>query len=184
MENLSDEKLIELILSGKKNAFGVLIDRYEEKILRYARKFLFDTNKAEDLTQEVFIKVYVNIASFDLNKRFSPWIYRIAHNCFINEIIKNKQQPLLIIDTDVFLPQLIFKETPENNLLDKEFKEHIENCLQKINIKHREVLIVHYLEGLSYQEISDILRIPSNVVGVRIYRAKKAIKNIINKDYE
>ncbi len=108
MENLNDENLVELVQKGDIEMFGSLVERYEQKMLRYAGRFLFDHDNAQDAVQEVFIKAYTNIASFDLTKRFSPWLYRIAHNYFINEIKKKGREPIMSFDADIFLPKLFF----------------------------------------------------------------------------
>ena len=87
----TDEEIAKRVQGGDVDSFGVLIERYEEKIARYARKFLMRGEDVKDIVQEVFIKAYVNIQSFDTRQRFSPWIYRIAHNEFINAIKKKLQ---------------------------------------------------------------------------------------------
>ena len=83
---LTDEEIAEMIQKGNSKFFESLIKRYEAKMTRYARKFLSNYHDIEDLVQNIFIKVYVNIKSFNTSRKFSPWIYRIAHNEFINAI--------------------------------------------------------------------------------------------------
>ncbi len=89
MPEQSDEAIVREVQQGGSNLFGLLVERYEKKMLRYARKFLLGGEDAEDLAQEVFLKAYTNIQSFDSRRRFSPWLYRIAHNEFVNAIKKN-----------------------------------------------------------------------------------------------
>ena len=179
MENLNDENLVALVQNGDIETFGSLVERYEQKMLRYAGKFLFDHDNAQDVVQEVFITAYTNIASFDLTKRFSPWLYRIAHNYFINEIKKKSREPIMSFDADIFLPKLFFNNDPEKDILDKELKELLDLCINKINSKYKEVLILYYFEGLSYREIADILHIPLSAVGIRLNRGKKAMQKIV-----
>ena len=85
---LSDEELAKLVADGDSDKFGVLMERYQAKLFRYGKKFLSDSDNIEDVVQDVFIKTYQNIKSFDTTQRFSPWIYRIAHNTYINAIKK------------------------------------------------------------------------------------------------
>ena len=80
LENLSDEEIAQKVQANDTDAFGVLVFRYEDKMLRYARRFLFDYHDSEDVVQNVFIKAFTNINSFDYKRKFSPWLYRIAHN--------------------------------------------------------------------------------------------------------
>ena len=96
----TDEEIALLIQQGSEEAFSVVMDRYSQKLLRYGRKFLSNPENIEDIVQDVFIKVYQNIKSFDGDKKFSPWIYRIAHNCFVNHIRDTAKEPLLFFDFD------------------------------------------------------------------------------------
>ena len=88
MTEQTDEQIAQAVQKGDSSAFGLLVERYEPKLLRYAKKFLFDYEDGKDIVQEVFIKAYSNIQSFDSGRSFSSWIYRIAHNEFINAIRK------------------------------------------------------------------------------------------------
>ncbi len=92
---LTDEEIVSMIRSGETDSFGILVERYEAKMKRYARKFLFGYEDTEDLIQQVFVKAYVNIRSFDTTRKFSSWLYRIAHNEFINAIRKKKKNRCL-----------------------------------------------------------------------------------------
>ena len=94
MEEVTDEAITKRVQQGDVEAFALLMDRYEKKITRYARKFLSQPDDVKDIVQDVFVKVYVNIKSFDVKRRFSPWIYRIAHNEFVNALKKNKASKL------------------------------------------------------------------------------------------
>ena len=171
----SDEQLASQVQKGDTQAFGVLVERYQAKMLRYARKFLL-ADSSEDAVQEVFIKVYQNINSFDTGQRFSPWIYRIAHNEFINHLKKSGREQLSFFDPDTFFPHPIAKETAEGATERNEAKKTVIAGLDKLDIKYREALVLFYLEELSYKEISDVLKIPVATVGVRIKRAKEALK--------
>lgn len=177
---MTDEEIVKLVQKGDNESFGILIERYEAKMLRYAHKFLFNKENAEDLVQEIFIKSYTNIESFNLEMKFSSWLYRIAHNCFINEIKKKSREPYFYyIDADLLLPKLFTKDRADTEILDNELKEIVDSCIDKISSKYREIIILFFYEELSYKEISDILHIPVSVVGIRLNRAKKAMKKIV-----
>ena len=182
MENsvpeLNDEQLALAVQKGDADSFGKLVERYRAKMLRYANKFLL-ADSSEDAVQEVFIKTYQNIKSFDTSQRFSPWLYRIAHNEFINHIKKNTREQLSFFDPDTFFPHPIAKENAESETESGFAKQLVETSLAKLDAKYREVLVLFYLEELSYKEISDILKIPIATVGVRIKRAKEALKMFI-----
>lgn len=181
MVDLTDEEIALKVQSGMVEPFGILVGRYEEKIKRYGRKFLSGYEDVEDVVQEVFIKTYANIQSFDASKKFSPWIYRIAHNEFINQIKKKKREPLPLFNPDSIFPNLFSKERVDGESEKKEMREFIDKCLDKLKPKYREILTLFYLEELSYQEISDILHIPVSTIGVRLKRAKSLLKLVCNK---
>ncbi len=178
---LTDEQVVRIVQSGKAESFGILVKRYQAKMLRYARRFLFNYHDIEDLVQEVFIKAYTNIQSFDASRKFSAWLYRIAHNQFVNAIKKKGKEPMPFFDLDVLLPRLISKDGAEKKTNQREIRQMIERSLDKLDFKYREPLILYYFEGLTYREIADVLRIPVATVGVRLKRGRKMIKSFCQK---
>lgn len=178
MEQETDEAIALRVQEGTPDAFGELVERYEDKLMRYARKFLRDPDDAKDIVQDVFIKAYENIQSFDAARRFSPWIYRIAHNEFVNEIKKRSKGPLFGIDFDLVFPHLTAGETADSAALERDMKEILEQFLDELDPKYREPLILYYLEGLSYKDMADVLRIPVSTVGVRLARGKSMLQKI------
>ncbi|MBT9175577.1 MAG: ECF RNA polymerase sigma factor SigW [candidate division WS2 bacterium] len=174
----SDEEIAKAVQIGDVSAFEVLIHRYEEKINRYIMRILPDYEEAQDLLQETFMKVYVNINSFDIKRRFSPWIYRIAHNEVINRVRKKNREMISPFDLDTFLPISLKEEEMNKADYIKLAPAELDRCLEKLEVKYREPLLFFYIEELSYNDISDILRIPVSTVGVRIKRGKDMLKKI------
>lgn len=185
MTVMSDQEIALLVQNGKKDAYGLLIERYEDKIFRYGRRFLLDTNDIVDIVQDVFIKAYININEYDCSRSFSSWIYRIAHNEYINKIKKKKSVPFSFFEWngDLFFPHPVANEKADAWANEKFDKEMVEKILQDLAPKYREIIILSFFEELSYQEISDILRIPISTVGVRLRRAKATLKKIYEKQY-
>lgn len=178
MEELSDEAIAAQVQAGEVEAFGQLLLRYEAKMLRYASKFLIDGEDAADVVQTVFLKAYTNIQSFDAGRKFSSWLYRIAHNEFVNIVAKRSRQPFNLVSLDEVLPHPFASERADTELERNELQKRMELCLQKLDAKYREVLVLYYYQELSYTEIADVLHIPVSTVGVRLTRAKKAISNL------
>jgi RNA polymerase sigma-70 factor (ECF subfamily) len=175
-----DEEIVSLVQSDRVELFGVLMQRYEAKIKRYARKFFSNKEDINDVVQEVFIKAYKNIESFDTKKKFSPWLYRIAHNEFINAL-KKKKVVLPLLDLDTFFPHFNKPEDIREKIDRKIDYELIEKCLDGLDFKYREAIVLHYFEGMSYREIAEVMQIPVSTVGIRIKRAKESIKSICEK---
>ncbi|MDR3570777.1 MAG: RNA polymerase sigma factor [Candidatus Pacebacteria bacterium] len=181
MTNETDEMIAARVQNGDVESFSALVERYEDKLTRYARKFLRDPDDAKDIIQEVFIKAFENIQSFDATRRFSPWIYRIAHNEFVNAIKKRARGPVLGIDFDVVFPHLAATDTADDTALERDTKELLEQCLDELEPKYREPLVLYYYEGVSYKDMADILRIPMSTVGVRLARGKAQLRKVAAK---
>ena len=175
----TDEELAVLVQGNNQEALGVLIDRYQSKLLRYGRRFLFQDESIVDVVQDVFIKAYENIQSFDSTRKFSPWIYRIAHNAFANEIRRKSREPLVYLDFDTILAHAAYEFDPAADEEKADTEVLIEKGLDALTPAYREVIILYYIEEQSYQEISDILQVPVGTVGVRLRRAREALKNYV-----
>ena len=172
----TDEEIAMLVQKGNSAVFGRLVIRYEDKLLRYGRKFLTGIHDVQDIVQEVFLKAYVNIKSFDSSRRFSPWIYRIAHNEFVNALKRRQRELFMTLELDVFLPGLLAKETADADLDKKEAMALMDQYLADIDPKYREILVLYYFEEKDYNEISEILHIPVSTVGVRLARGRAMLK--------
>lgn len=175
----TDEALAELVQGNNQEALGVLIDRYQAKLLRYGKRFLPNDAHIVDVVQDVFIKAYENIQSFDATRKFSPWIYRIAHNAFVNEIRRQKREPLMYVDLDAILAHPSYEFDPAADEERAQMEELMKKGLDALAPAYKEVIILYYIEEQSYQEISDILQVPVGTVGVRLRRARQALKDYV-----
>jgi RNA polymerase sigma-70 factor (ECF subfamily) len=176
-EKETDEAVALRVQAGDDEAFGELIERYQAKLSRYARKFLLDPDDAKDIVQDIFIKSYQNIQSFDAARRFSPWIYRIAHNEFVNALKKRQShRTVFTIDFDTLFPHLAAPDTADSSVMERDTRATLEGYLDKVSPKYREPLVLYYLEGMDYKEISEILQIPVSTVGVRLARGRTALQ--------
>jgi RNA polymerase sigma-70 factor, ECF subfamily len=181
MPEKSDEEIAIEVQKGDIQSFGLLLDRYEKKMLRYARKFFSDKEDVKDIVQEVFIKVYANIRDFNGGRKFSPWIYRVAHNEFVNAFKKKKRMPVSFFDMDVIFPQLAAPETADGEANSRDLKQMLDRCLKELDLKYREPLTLYYFEQMDYKEIAEILKVPVSTVGVRLQRGRAILRKIINQ---
>lgn len=179
----TDEAVVSFVQQGEVDYFRMLVERYEPKLARYGRRFLFDADETKDLLQEVFIKTYTNIHGFDVSRRFSPWIYRIAHNEFVNAIKKKKRDRDIIslFYLDILFPHPVAKETADDVAQRREIKEMLEQFLSNIGARYRDPLVLYYFENMDYKEIAEILRIPVSTVGVRLQRGKLMLRKMVEK---
>ena len=173
---MTDERIVELIKGGDKEKFGEIVDRYEKKMFYYIKRMINQADEeVEDLVQEVLLSAYVNLAGFDTKKKFSSWIYRIAHNKSVDYFKKRKN----LVSGDIGEKEEFFRSKdslPEELEIEKENREEIRAAIDKLELKYREVVWLYYFEDKSYDEISDILKIPSSNVGVLLFRAKEKLK--------
>ncbi|MGD9158007.1 MAG: sigma-70 family RNA polymerase sigma factor [Desulfobacteraceae bacterium] len=181
---MTDEALVKRSLQDK-DVFYFLMKRYEPVLLRYIHRMTHvSREEAEDLLQEIFIKVYRNLNGFDMNLKFSTWVYRIAHNEIISQYRKKKQNQFSIeLDADDkearSLSDLLTDTlNVESQYLDKEKANAVRIALGKLSPKYRDILVLHYFEELSYREIGDILKKPPGSVATLLNRAKVKFKKI------
>ncbi|MEY4731325.1 MAG: hypothetical protein RL681_271 [Candidatus Parcubacteria bacterium] len=173
---MTDEDLARSVQRGDADAFGTLMERYEAKLARYARRFLFGQSDAEDMVQDAFLKAYMNIQSFDAGRKFSSWLYRIAHNEFITALRKRTRQPIFSFDPDTIFPHPLSSETADRDANIAELRALMDRGLGALHPKYREPLILYYFEEKDYREIADILEIPVATVGVRLNRGRAMLK--------
>ena len=174
----TDEEIAAAVQNGDSDAFGVLVQRYEQKLLRYGGKFLANGEDLKDLVQEIFIKAYANIRSFDAHRRFSPWMYRIAHNEFINAGKKRWREKIFSFNLDMLFPHPAAREVADAEVNRRDIRRMLDACLAEIGSKYRESLVLYYFEDMGYREIAEILHIPVSTVGVRLQRGRIALKKI------
>lgn len=180
----TDEEIAILVQQGNSEMFGILMSRYKNKFFRYGRKLLPYMDNIEDIVQDIFIKTYENIQSFDVSQKFSPWIYRIAHNEFVNALRKKVRTPYKLVNFDSILSHPIYDDPAVVERERKDVQVLLDKELDKIPPLYREALILQYIEDLSYKEIADVLHIPIGTVGIRLKRGKEILKEMyLNKPH-
>lgn len=183
--DLSDEEIVKLTLSDK-SSFGDLVDRYQAKLNRYIiRLGIHDPDDQLDVLQEIFLKTYKNLNSFDTSLSFSSWIYRIAHNEAISWYRKKNVRPEghLVGDSEELLSFMKAKDDTAEAMFDKTINEkNVNEAILKIDSKYREAIVLRFFEHKEYDEISDILKIPIGSVGTLLHRGKKQLATALNKE--
>jgi len=178
--NKTDEELSVLLMASDYSAMAVLIDRYQAPLSRYLRRIgVYKDEDIQDLLQDIFIKIYKNINSFNKDLSFSSWIYRISHNEAISFFRHNKVRPEgnMIDDSE----EMLFKIEDESIDLAEDIDQTInakilQQAILELDQKYRDVLVLRYFENRDYENISDILQIPKGSVATLIFRAKERLK--------
>lgn len=188
---LEDSQIVKKISDWDIDMFSIIVDRYEKKLMKYIMKISnVDITEAENLLQDVFIKVFKNINWYKNSYKFSSWIYRITFNHIWDNYRKEKNKKEVSLDEgingdndndNISLLELLEDESKNivQNIEKKELSKLIKNTIKELDDKYKNVIILKYYENLSYDEISDILEIPYNTVWTLINRAKKQLKKIL-----
>lgn len=177
-DNTSDEQIVAVVCGGETASFSLLIERYQNKLFYYVLKYVAEADKAEDIVQESFIKIYTNLNSFDQNKKFSAWAYRIVHNQLIDTV--RKQKPTVSIEENEWINNVA--DSKVDIVADFEIKQtrqEVQAAVGRLPLKYKDVVVLHYFEGYGYEEISDILGIPTSSVGTRLRRGKSKLKDLL-----
>lgn len=182
---LSDEQLVAQTLEDR-DRFSCLMRRYEARLFRYIQRISsLRKEDAEDVLQDAFISAYRNLHDFDPDRgKFSTWMYRIARNAAISAVRKLKvKQKYLVPDIGEDLIERIASDADIARDADRGFDSAIVRAtLDGLKDDQREILLLHYLEGMGYIEISDILHVAPGTVGSRLSRAKQAFQKLYRPD--
>jgi RNA polymerase sigma-70 factor (ECF subfamily) len=176
---IPDRELIKKSLQGDKKSLELLIKKYLKPIYSFSFNLLRDQQDAQDLTQEIFLKMWKNLKNFDENQNFKSWLFKIAKNSCIDFIRKKKKFLVYNLETIENLPdlQLLLKEEAEN----KDLLEKIKIEIEKLSRKSKEILNLYYNFGFNFREIAQISGESINTVKSRHKRAIDKIKNSLKE---
>ncbi len=181
MAGESDQQLVERVQAGDKQAFNLLVLKYQHKIAGLVSRFIHDADEVQDVTQEAFIKAYKALANFRGDSQFYTWLYRIAINTAKNYLVARKRRPpgsdVDVADAMHFDDAVLLKDnaTPERNIMTEQLQEVVNSSIKELPEDLRSALTLREFDGLSYEEIADVMNCPVGTVRSRIFRAREAI---------
>lgn len=177
-----DQALVERAQRGDKQAFGLLVSKYQRKLMRLLSRLIRDPAEVEDVAQEAFIKAYRALPSFRGDSAFYTWLYRIGVNTAKNYLVSQGRRAPTSTEFDSEEAesfedggQLRDINTPEHVLLSKQIGETVNAAMEALPEELRTAISLREIEGLSYEEISQIMECPIGTVRSRIFRAREAI---------
>ncbi len=181
-EREADLLLVERVQSGDREAFGLLVSKYQRKLLRLVMRLVRDSAEAEDVTQEAFIKAYRALPTFRGDSAFYTWLYRIGVNTAKNWLVTHgRRMPLMseIVDdeTDGIEDSILLRddETPDRVLMSRQIGETVNAAMDALPEDLRTAISLREIDGLSYEEIAQVMDCPIGTVRSRIFRARDAI---------
>jgi RNA polymerase sigma-70 factor (ECF subfamily) len=192
LRDLDDSAVVSAYLGGETRAFDEIVDRYQNRLLNFVFRTTGDRERAEDLVQEVFVRVYRHIHRFDRSRKFSTWIYTIASNLAKNELRNRSRNPLVLFqairrnweDDDRPLQFEDPASRPDDMYRKRHLRDAVEEAVQKLPRHHRNVFVLRELEGKSYEEIAEITSTNLGTVKSRLNRARNAFAALVAPSLE
>jgi len=187
--NYIETRLAKLSRGGDRRAFAELVELYKDKIYHLGYRMLNQKQEAEDIVQETFLRVYMNLERYDENQKFSTWIYRIATNLCIDRLRKRK--PSYSIDAEVtdgettdWHALLASKDAgPDEELILSETQTNIREAIQTLPEKYKAVVVLRYLHDMSLQEIADVLNMPVTTIKTRVHRGREFLRKKLESEF-
>ncbi len=176
-----DSELVKRVQQGDKAAFDILVLKYQQKVVNLISRFVSDQSECYDVAQETFIKAYRALGNFRGDSQFYTWLYRIAANTAKNHLAsRSRKTPTYAVDVEDaehYSGESRLKDntTPESLMLTDEIKQTVFNAIEKLPEDLKTAISLRELEGLSYEEIADVMNCPIGTVRSRIFRARDAI---------
>jgi RNA polymerase sigma-70 factor, ECF subfamily len=190
-----DRMLVDRFKAGDQSAFDEMVLRYWDRIFVMVKQLLGNSQDAEEVTQDAFVRAHRGLANFRGDSAFSTWLYQIATNLARNKYWywwRRKRDKSISFDqplsedasmtlSDVFASDV---DTPKDDAIAHEFVERVAECMQMLNAKHREILILRNIQNLSYEEIAAVLNISVGTVKSRIARAREGLREKMGKEFQ
>jgi RNA polymerase sigma-70 factor (ECF subfamily) len=181
MDQLAEEAhLVRRVSAGDQAAFGALVERYSGAVYNQAYRMLGDAHEAEDAVQEVFLRAYHRLDTYDPARRFITWLLTIGSNYCIDRIRRRRHTWLTLDDVAFWLPSS--DAGPERSALRGERRDLVQRALQTLPESYRSVTVLRYWHDLSYQEIATALSLTEATVKTRLHRARKMLLDALGDD--
>lgn len=182
VEAMSDAELVELVLADNQDAFAVLVERYKDAVQNLAYRMLSNTTEAEDVTQEVFVRAYTQLATYKPAHKFSTWLLSIASHLAIDQLRRRRFLALPLEDVPFLEWITDVGAGPEQSALEGEQQDEIQAYLQKLPSKYRAVIVLRYWYDFSYEEIAAALNLTPALVKARLHRARELLARYMKEN--
>lgn len=184
---IEDKQLVERALAGSEDAYREIVDRYQRPIYSLVIRMVRDPSAAEELAQDVFCKAFKALNSFDPTRKFSSWLFKIAHNAAIDQLRRRRVPTVSLENEDAERDDPLRSyadpnaENPEEYFRRQELGVAIESSLAGLRPEYREILVLRFEQEKSYEEISEIVDLPLGTVKTHLHRARKALAGALGE---
>jgi len=179
-------QLIEKILAGERNSYSVLVERYSSMVFHVVRRFEKDSDEAEELAQQIFVKAYEKLDRFNQKSKFSTWLYSIAMNHCRDyaKNIRRENRRLSDMESGFLDSNLIEEHTPHLKLELSEWDQLLQKSLLKLSDDYSEPFLMKYRDGMSYKAMSEETGVSESALKVRVHRARKELKSRLENEVQ
>ena len=178
MTTRDERQLVLRIQAGSREAFEELLDAYETRVYRLALRLTDSISDAEDVTQEIFLAVYKSLGNFRGNSALGTWIYRVAMNHCL-EFRRKRRLDTLPLDEEIALVSQDWRHDPVQSADKRELSAKVEAAINCLSPLHRDVIVLHELQGLTYQEVAAALDVPVGTVKSRLSNAFRRLRDLL-----
>ena len=184
MNSTNDFVIIDKVLKGEPGAFSELVDHYKDMVFTLALRMLKDSNRAEEVSQDVFIKIYKKLDTFKSQSKFSSWIYRITYNTCLDTLRKKQKDYKLLSINEFTEHELVNIDNALDQMKADELKESVNKCLEKLPGDMGFLLTLYYFSDYSVKEIAEIVNLKPNNVKVKLHRARFKLTALLKNELE
>jgi RNA polymerase sigma-70 factor, ECF subfamily len=178
MEDVHERELVERCRSGDEGAFQALVERYKDLVFALIARTVQDRSRAEDLAQDVFLRIHRGLPYFRGEARLSTWIYRIVANVCLQDPVR----PGGVSLDDERTRARVTPSASDRQFGDFELRDRLEKAIARLPANYRLLIAAHYLQGVQYEDLADALQLPLGTVKTQLYRAKQQLRRMLETD--
>jgi len=179
MDDAQEREIVERCRSGDERAFQELVDRYKDLVFALIARKVQDRSRAEDLAQDVFLRIHRGLPYFRGEARLSTWIYRIVANVCLQE---HGRPPGALSLDDERTQGRVRPSAPDRQFGDLELRDRLEKAIARLPANYRLLIAAHYLQGVQYEGLAEALQLPLGTVKTQLYRAKQQLRRMLETD--
>lgn len=184
MTTTNEQLLIDQIINGDTKSFSVLVNHYKDLVFSLTLRMLKNREEAEEISQDVFIKIFKSLHKFKGDSKLSTWIYKIAYNSCLDRLKQYKKEYANVPIDEFTESKVQILDNALENMIIEDRKEMIQNCINKLPSDEGFLLTLYYFEELSLDEISKVVELTANNVKVKLFRSRKRLASILRMELE
>lgn len=184
MKSTADHQVIQRILQGDTQQYGILVDRYQDFIFTIIVRMLGSKEAAEEVAQDTFVKAYTSLSSYRGEAKFSSWLYRIAYRKALDFIKANKKHRAVSLVEEITEDAIMEVENALDQLISQERKQYISNAIEQLDATDALIITLYYYDDASVKEIATIVALSEDNVKVKLYRSRKKLYVLLNRNVQ